>query len=410
VANSEHHPWGRVDESGTVYVRDGEGESIVGQYPDATPEEAIGYFERKYTDLAGQLTLLEQRAKRSALASDVAEAAASLRDALSVPSAVGDIEALRQRLNTLDGVVEELAKKQDAENRALLDAAFAQRLAIVTAVETLAAEDPTKVQWKQASATLDSLFEQWQEHQKNSPRLPKAQSTDLWHRFRTARTTIERNRREFFAELEVVHRDSRNKKQRLIERAEALRPQGAAGISSYRSLLDEWKTVKRAGKKHDDALWARFKAVGDELYGHKGVIDAKEKEEQAANLEKKRALLEEAEPLINATDRVAARAALQSIQRRWDEVGKVPRSDDAVFEGRLKKVEDAVRALDDDHWKRTNSVTKVRSEDLARQLHSVIEKLEAELVITKKTGDKKAARETKEALDARKAWLEALDQ
>ena len=31
-------PWGRVDETGTVYVRDGEDERAVGSYPDATPE------------------------------------------------------------------------------------------------------------------------------------------------------------------------------------------------------------------------------------------------------------------------------------------------------------------------------------------------------------------------------------
>ena len=38
---------------------DGSGERAVGQFPDGSPEEALAYFERKYTELAGQVTLLE---------------------------------------------------------------------------------------------------------------------------------------------------------------------------------------------------------------------------------------------------------------------------------------------------------------------------------------------------------------
>ena len=40
----ETAPWGRVDETGTVYVREAAGERVVGQYPDGTPEEALAYF------------------------------------------------------------------------------------------------------------------------------------------------------------------------------------------------------------------------------------------------------------------------------------------------------------------------------------------------------------------------------
>jgi hypothetical protein len=39
---------------------------IVGQYPDGTPAEALAYFERKFADLAGEVTLLEVRQRRGA--------------------------------------------------------------------------------------------------------------------------------------------------------------------------------------------------------------------------------------------------------------------------------------------------------------------------------------------------------
>jgi hypothetical protein len=408
VSTTDQHPWGRVDEAGVVYVRTADGERVVGEYPDATPEEALAYFERKYLDLAGQVGLLEQRVRRGAPASDVAKAVASLRASVANANAVGDLAALDARLAKLGGTVEELTEQQSAEAKAAVEQAVAERTAIVEQVEALASEDPAKTQWKQASARLDELFSAWQKHQHEGPRIPKNEANELWKRFRAARTTLERNRKSFFAELDSQHRDVRARKTELIERAEALAPLGAEGVPQYRALLEDWKRAGRAGKRNDDALWARFKAAGDVLYSAKAETDAIENEEYQRNLEQKLALLEEAEPLLKATDRNQARSALLSIQTRWDAIGKVPRDQVRVIEDRLRKVEAAVRRLDEEHWERSNPEKKARSEGLASQLADAIAKLEDELESAKASGDARAIQQAQEALDARKAWLSAL--
>ncbi|HVX07148.1 DUF349 domain-containing protein [Humibacter sp.] len=408
MSTTDQHPWGRVDEAGVVYVRTADGERVVGEYPDATPEEALAYFERKYLDLAGQVGLLEQRVRRGAPASDVAKAVASLRASVANANAVGDLAALDARLAKLGGTVEELTEQQSAEAKAAVEQAVAERTAIVEQVEALASEDPAKTQWKQASARLDELFSAWQKHQHEGPRIPKNEANELWKRFRAARTTLERNRKSFFAELDSQHRDVRARKTELIERAEALAPLGAEGVPQYRALLDDWKRAGRAGKRNDDALWARFKAAGDVLYSAKAETDAIENEEYQRNLEQKLALLEEAEPLLKATDRNQARSALLSIQTRWDAIGKVPRDQVRFIEDRLRKVEAAVRRLDEEHWERSNPEKKARSEGLASQLADAIAKLEDELESAKASGDARAIQQAQEALDARKAWLSAL--
>jgi hypothetical protein len=408
LATDEQAPWGRVDETGTVFVRETDGERAVGQYPDGTPEEAMAYFERKYTELAGQVTLLEQRIKRGTAAADVAKTITTLRSTVATANAVGNLAALTTRLDALDGAVGELTEKHTAETKAATEAALAEREALVVEAERLAAADPAKAQWKQVSATLDELFARWQKHQQDGPRLPKNESNELWKRFRTARATIETHRKAFFAELDSVHKDARSKKQSLAERAEALIPQGQAGIPTYRTLLDEWKAAGRAGKKFDDALWARFKAAGDELYAAKSELDAKESEEFGANLELKLALLTEAEPLLTATDRVSAKDSLLSIQRRWDAIGKVPRDRVKPIEDRLRKVEAAVRKLDEEHWQKNNPERIARAEGLAGQLQDAIAKLEAELATAKASGDAKKITDAQEALDARRAWLKAI--
>lgn len=410
MSANESTTWGRVDETGTVYVTDRGVERAVGQFPDGSPDEALAYFTRKYVELDGQVRLLEQRAKNGAPANDVAKTVTSLTATLETPSAVGDIEALRTRVGALTATVEKLSAEQKAEATAATDAAVATRTAIVEAAEALAAKDPQSVQWKQMSTSLDELFAQWKDHQQNGPRLPKKHGDDLWKRFRTARTTVESHRRAFFAGLDSEHKEVRARKQALVDKATALSAQGTTGIPAYRRLLDEWKLAGRAGKKIDDALWADFKAAGDALYAAKTEVDARESEEFSANLAIKLALLDEAAPLLTATDRTQARTRLSSIQRKWDAAGKVPRDHVKTVEDRLRQIELAVKKLEEEHWNRSDPEKKARSEGLAAQLEHAIAGLEAELAAATVAKDTRRIAEATDALEARRAWLSAVDR
>ncbi len=408
MAKDDQTPWGRVDDDGTVYVREADGERAVGQYPGATAAEALAYFERKYVELAGQVGLLEQRVRGGAPARDVAKAIANLKTAVSGAHAVGDLASLGERLEKLGGSVGELTEKQSAEAKEAVAEAIAERTSLVAEVEALAAQDPAKAQWKLVTAQLDALFARWQTHQQEGPRLPKAEGDELWRRFRAARTTVEGHRKAFFAELDGTHRQARARKQELAEQAEALASKGTAAIPDYRRMLDEWKAAGRAGKKVDDALWARFKAAGDALYAAKAEIDAQESAEFSGNLEQKLELLVEAEKLLTETDRTVAKEKLLSIQRRWDAIGKVPRDAMKSIEDRMRKVEAAVRKLDEDYWNRSDPEKQARSEGLASQLTAAIDKLEKELAAATAAGDERRIKDAEEALAARKVWLAAL--
>jgi hypothetical protein len=405
---ADAHPWGRVDEQGVVYVRERAGERQVGEYPDAPAAEALAYFERKYADLAAQVRLLEQRAQSGASPADVARGVERLRETLADASAVGDLDALRDRVAALGGTVEDLTAKQSEEHRAQVDAARAEREAIVAEAEALAARDPATVQWKATGQALDALFARWQEAQRGSVRLPKADQNALWNRFRAARSSIEGQRRAYFAELDATQREAREAKERLVERAEAL--QGGSGdiIGTYRGLLDEWKRAGRAGRKVDDALWARFRAAGDALYQARAAEHQAQDAEYGENLTAKLALLDEAEPLLSVKDATQARRTLTDIQRRWDAIGRVPREQVRVVEDRLRRIEQAVKSLEQEHWRRTNPETKARSEGLAAQLTSAIDKLEGELAAARATNDTKAIKDAEDALAARRVWLDAL--
>mgnify|MGYP003418025408 FL=1 len=175
--NEAVQPWGRVDDDGTVYVREGDQWREVGQYPDGTTDEALAYFSRKFSDLADKVTLLEQRAKRGgATATELAPAVRHLRADVVGASAVGDLAKLDARLAALNETLKAATATEAAASRELVDEAGRERAAIVEAVEALAAQDPQKTQWKATTQQLNDAFTEWQNHQQNGPRLPKAEA------------------------------------------------------------------------------------------------------------------------------------------------------------------------------------------------------------------------------------------
>lgn len=410
ASSSDAAKWGRVTDDGTVEVREGVDWRVVGQYPDGTPDEALAYFVRKYEDIAFKVHTLEQRHQAGgASAADLVKQAGHLLAEATDAAAVGDLAGLRERLNALTSSLSEATAQEAQQAKELVDKAIADRTALVERAEEIAARDLSKVQWKQVTAELGELFDAWQAQQQNGPRLSKGVSQQLWKRFRDARGTVDKARRAFYSELDDTHKTARDAKTRLVERAEALAPRGVDGIPAYRTLLDEWKAAGRAGRKADDALWARFKAAGDALYSARAEQSAAEEADSAPKIEARQALLEEAKAVADEPNIKRARALLTGIQRQWDEIGRIfPRDKERALDDRLRVIEQALKAREEVDWKKNNPETKARANDMSSQLLEAIEKLEAELAAAEKSGDKKAAKAAADALEARRAWLNAL--
>ena len=402
--------WGRVDENGVVSVKEGDEWRVVGEYPDGSHDEALQYYVQKFDDLAFKVHTIEQRHQAGgASASDLRKQATQLKSDVVGAAAVGDLAELDRRLTVMVDELAEASAQEAAAQRAAVDQAIADRTVIVEKVEELAARDPQQVQWKQATADLNALFAAWQEHQKSAPRLPKSTAQALWKRFRDSRSKIERARRAFFSELDEVHKAAKADKTRLIERAEAMASRGEDAIPAYRDLLDEWKRLGRAGRTADDALWARFKAAGDVLYGARAERSLEEQAESKPRIEAREALVVEARVVADIADLKKARQTLTDIQRKWDEIGRIfPREVERDLDSKMRKIELALKDREDVDWKRNNPETKARANDMETQLRESIEGFEKDLEKARAAGDDRAAREAQESIDARTAWLRAI--
>lgn len=406
LARARSHGFADVD--GTVHVKVDGTDRVVGQYPDKTPDKALDYFAHKYLDLVDAADLLIQRLQSGADGAVIAESARKQREALAEAKVVGDLATLGE---TLDAVVEAAGKaveKQSEATEAARQQGLAERTAIVERAEEIAGADPARVQWKNSGQEMRDLFDSWKKLQATRPRLSKKVDDELWGRFSKARNTFDKHRREFFANLDKRSQEGKRIKQKLVERAEALSTSTdwRDTAAAYRDLMTEWKAAPRAGRKDDDALWAKFRAAQDVFFNARTRANEEIDAEYSENLVAKEALLSEAQALLPISDIDATKAKLRVIQEKWEEAGKVPRADVSRMEGGLREVEKALAKAEDDQWKRTNPENQARTTGVLAQLEESLAALEADLAKAETTGDAKRIAKAQEALETRRAWYD----
>jgi hypothetical protein len=400
VEASPGDSFGRVAEDGTVYVRTKTGERVVGQWPDGDATEALAFFRRRFDSLETEVRLLEQRTREGHLGPDDAAAAVNkVHGQVADAHAVGDLDALSDRLDALRPAIAAARERRRADRSKKLEEARERKEAIAVEAENLSGSQD----WRAGANRLRELLDLW----KALPRLDKATDDALWRRFSTARTTYTRRRKQHFVELNEQREGSQAIKERLVREAESLAGSTDWSVTAkrYRDLMREWKTAGRAHKDVDDKLWTRFRTAQDRFFSARDAVNAELDKELATNAEQKASLLEQAESLLPITDPRRARAAFRSIGDRWDAAGKVPRAQMKSLEGRLRKVEDAIRAAEQDSWRRSNPEARARAEGTVGQLESLIEGLEADLAAARADGDEATITAAEEALEARRTWL-----
>ena len=400
--------FGRVDESGNVFVIDGGVERLIGSQPEMTIEQSVALYTKRFQDLADQVRILEQRVKAKADPKSISKSADKLLIDLTSPAALGDFAALRIRVTTVKSSLTEALAEASAKQAEEVASALAAREVIAAEAEKIAALDPQKVNYKSSGAKMTELFTSWQDLQKNSIKLPKAQADEIWHRFSKARNTFDSHKRSYFAAADAAAKIGKQAKLDLVTKAESLVAKGAEAVNDYKDLLTAWKALPKAKLKTDDAHWARFKAAGDAIYAAKSLKSAADDVAYSANLAGKLALLEEAEKIDPTANLEAAKAAIKSINARWEKAGKVPREQMRPTDDRLKAVEAKIRKIEEELWRKSDPATIDRTNSLRSQLEVQITKLEAELEAAKAGADSAKIAKAQEALDTKKTWLEVV--
>lgn len=398
--------WGRVTDDGTVYVKTPDGERSVGQMPDATPEEAMAFYTRRYDALALEVDLLHKRVNSGVLSPDEATTAVkTVRAQVTDAHAVGDLAALGAKLDELGPVIAAQREARRAERaRRTAEAKEAKERLAAEAEKIASGRD-----WKHGANRLRELLDQW----KQLPRIEKAADDALWKRFSSARSAYTKARKAHFAEQDEKRESARVVKERLAAEAESLAGSTDWGPTAgrYRELMRQWKAAGPAPRGVDDELWKRFRGAQDTFFGARDAANAALDAEFAANAVVKEQLIVEAEALVpgledGSADLDAVKRAFRDLADRWDAAGKVPRDRVKELEGRMRAVEQAIRKVEDEQWRRSDPEKSARAEDLVSKLEAAIAEAEANLEKARAAGDEKKVRELEENLEGRRSFLE----
>ncbi|MCY1722217.1 DUF349 domain-containing protein [Prolixibacteraceae bacterium Z1-6] len=187
--------------------------------------------------------------------------------------------------------------------------------------------------------TLQKYHEQWREI---GP-VPREQKDDVWERFKTATATINKKHQEFFENRKLEQKKNLEAKTALCEKVEEI---NIAEIQDHKDwdkkskelveLQKVWRTIGFAPRKDNNKIYDRFRNACDRFFDAKREFYTKNKEFQQNNLQLKTDLCEQAEILKENTDWRKTTQDFINIQRKWKEIGPVPRKQSDIIWKRFR--------------------------------------------------------------------------
>lgn len=388
--------WGRIDADGTVFVKTPDGEREIGSWQAGDTEAGLAFYERRYDDLATEVTLLEKRLESGAGDPSATRTAANaLREQITTAAAIGDLASLEKRLDALLGAVEEKASAAAAAKQAAREQAVATKEALVAEAEKIA-ESGTS--WKASGDRLRAIVDEW----KLIKGIDRKTDEALWKRFAAARDAFGKRRGQHFAQLDVERGAAKKAKEKLVERAEEL--SGSSDwkdtASAMRDLMTEWKASPRASREVEDALWTRFRAAQDSFFERRSGVFAERDAEQTENQKKKEAIIAEAQA-ISLDDPKAAQSALRDLQERFDAVGHVPRDAMRKIDEQMRSAEQRVRDAVDAQWRESS----VESNPFLAAMKERLAEAEAKLERARKSGDQARIAKAEAEVEQRRSLI-----
>lgn len=220
-------------------------------------------------------------------------------------------------------------------NNELRDYDFRKNLELKTALcekaERLAEEEDVQNAFK----ALQKFHEEWREIGPVAREIRE----EIWQRFKNASTVINKKYQALF-ELSKEEEEALIKaKEAICEEIEKL----DLTLKSHKKwddntqiiieLQKKWKEIASASRKVEKKLYKRFRNSCDNFFKAKNEFFKAIKKEFSENLEKKKALCEQAEALKESTDWKATAEKLVELQKEWKTIGATAKKQsDAVWQ------------------------------------------------------------------------------
>ncbi len=203
---------------------------------------------------------------------------------------------------------------------------------------------------------------------------------EVWTRFKTASTTVNRRHQEHFESKKERERINLEQKTAICEEIEAMNLDEFTSYQMWNNATQKvlemqarWKEIGFAPQKMNLKIFERFRFACDEFFRCKSEFFKSVKSTLAENLEKKRALCEQAEALKESEEWKETADKLTKLQKEWKEIGPVTQKySDALW----KRFVSACDEFFERRNKATSSQRSVEQENL-KSKREVIAKIKA---------------------------------
>ena len=223
---------------------------------------------------------------------------------------------------------------------------------------------------------LQKLHQQWRE---TGP-VARPLREDLWTRFKTASTIINKRHQDHFETLKSKEQSNLEAKTLICEKIESIDTSSLKTFKQWEAkskeiiaLQEEWKTFGFTPKKFNVKIFERFRTACDAYFEKKGEYYKSVKEVMEKNLERKRDLCERAEALKDSTEWKETADKMSALQKEWKTVGTVSRKHSDSIWLRFKT---ACDAFFEEKNKNTSSQKSVEHANMAAK-KEIIERINA---------------------------------
>lgn len=209
------------------------------------------------------------------------------------------------------------ARKTEEESNLL------QKEAICDEIEQIDVEAlQTFAQWDETTQKIIDMQTRWKGIGYTSPKTNSA----VFERFRKACDNFFERKSEFYHNVKEAYSQNLARKRALAEQAEALKDSTdwRTTANTLVKLQKEWKQIGSVPRKSAEQLWARFSGACDYFFERKQKEEAGQREEQMANLEMKKEVIENLKLLAGDAEAKDVMNKLKELQRQWNAIGHVP--------------------------------------------------------------------------------------
>lgn len=216
-----------------------------------------------------------------------------------------------------------------------------------------------------------------QEFRETGP-VAKEQREEIWNRFKAASTIVNRKHQQHFEEIKEKEQRNLDEKTVICEIVESLEYDKMTTFQDWHEKTEEvlalqakWKTIGFAPQKMNSKIYERFRTACDEFFKRKAEYFKNLKNGMSENLEKKKAMCEQAEALKDSTDWKETSEVFNKLQKEWKQIGPVSKKhSEAIW----KRFISACDYFFEQKAKATSSQKSIEQENLEKK-KNILEQL-----------------------------------